>query len=54
MFVVNWILAGVLVALSSSVQAISEISIKGAKFFNAQGEQVFFKGNSSSSSMDND
>jgi len=43
MFVVNWIVAVVLAAVSS-VAAISEISIKGAKFFNAQGEQVFFKG----------
>ena len=31
-------------AASSIVDAISVISIKGAKFFNAEGEQVFFKG----------
>lgn len=36
-------LAGFLLTLSS-VEAISELSIIGSKFFNAQGEQVFFKG----------
>jgi hypothetical protein len=44
MVFVNWFIAGCLVTFLSSVQAISEISIQGAKFFNAQGEQVFFKG----------
>lgn len=28
-----------------SVQAISPLSIKGNKFFNAEGQQVYFKGN---------
>jgi|SRR5277367_7088691 len=46
MVFVNWFVAGCLVALLSSVEAISEISIQGAKFFNAQGKQVFFKGTS--------
>jgi 1,3-beta-glucanosyltransferase GAS1 len=29
---------------ASSAGAISPLSIKGTKFFNAQGEQIFFKG----------
>jgi hypothetical protein len=37
-----WTLAVFLAA--ASVEAISQISIKGSKFFNAEGQQVFFKG----------
>ena len=40
----NWFAAGCLVVAFSCVEAISTLSIKGAKFFNAQGQQVFFKG----------
>jgi hypothetical protein len=32
-------------AVVSVTGAISTLSIKGTKFFNAEGEQVFFKGN---------
>jgi hypothetical protein len=42
MLSITWILA-VFVA-AASVEAISQISIKGSKFFNAEGQQVFFKG----------
>jgi 1,3-beta-glucanosyltransferase GAS1 len=31
-------------AFAATVSAISEISITGSKFFNAEGEQVFWKG----------
>jgi hypothetical protein len=31
-------------AFAATVTAISEISITGSKFFNAEGEQVFWKG----------
>src|SRR5271169_6056387 len=33
-----------LLSVLSVVNAISVLSIKGSKFFNAQGQQVFFKG----------
>jgi hypothetical protein len=42
MLSITWILAVFLAAVS--VDAISQISIKGSKFFNAEGQQVFFKG----------
>jgi len=42
MFRFDWIVT--LLFAVSSVEAISVLSIKGSKFFNAEGEQVFFKG----------
>jgi hypothetical protein len=42
MLSISWILVVFLAA--ASVEAISQISIKGSKFFNAEGQQVFFKG----------
>jgi hypothetical protein len=35
-----------LLSVVSVVNAISVLSIKGSKFFNAEGQQVFFKGTS--------
>jgi 1,3-beta-glucanosyltransferase GAS1 len=34
----------VIASIMFSVEAISPLSIKGNKFFNAEGQQVFFKG----------
>ena len=44
MVFVNWVYLGLLALGISCVDAISTISIKGAKFFDTDGHQVFFKG----------
>ena len=38
------LLIAFLLSVISVVNAISVLSIKGSKFFNAEGQQVFFKG----------